>query len=395
MRNNLWRVLLFLAALGAARAPAADIQIGKLGAGKDAVTLAGVNAPGPQGQAFLQTLKSDLERSGWFKVDASGATKVTGSAADAGAGVTVACTFTASGRAFAWSHAGDNARREAHLLADEMVRRLKGCPGIAATRILMVRRAGSNNSDLFMCDADGRNLMQVTHDRVACVGPRWTPDGRNAYYTSYVSGRPCVYRVAVDGGERQLLSGYLGLNTGAVVSPNGVDVALVLSFPGNPEIFLQRLGGSLSRLTRTQLANEASPDWSPDGRQLVYVSDATGKPQLYIMDVASRQSRRATFRGTENVSPSWASDGRIAYSSRREGSYQIALLDPRAGESAGTLTAGPDHQDPSWAPDNRHLVCSRHEAQGWTVCILDTLGDPPVRLFSLSGDWLAPEWSER
>jgi TolB protein len=400
MTNRGWlgvACLLVAGVAGSGTAADDDLRIVVTGtaAAKDAIALTGLQASGPQGRAFLQTLAADLERSGWYKVQAAGAAKVTGTVADAGSGVSAACTFSAAGRAFAWKHAGGDSRQEAHLLADEIVRRLKGCAGIAATRILMVRRTGSNRADLYLCDSDGRNLKQVTHDNVACVGPRWTPDGRHAYYTSYVSGRPCVYRIAVDGGPRELLAGYLGLNTGAAVSPDGRDVALILSFPGNPEVFLMHLGNGMERLTRTRLANEASPAWSPDGRQLAYVSDATGKPHVYIMDVASRQSRRATFRGTENVAPSWGPDGRIAYCSRREGSYQIALLDPRAGESAGTVSSGPDHQDPSWAPDGRHIVCSRREGSGGTVCILDTLGDPPVRSFALSGDWIAPEWSER
>ena len=389
-------------ALFSSRADAvtADTTVQKQGAVKDAINLGGLNATGPQAKVFLRTLMSDLERSGWFTVASAGSTKVTGSVTDAGASVQTASAVTWPGGSFQWSRGPGtvDARREAHVFADEIVSKIKGVKGIASTRIIMVRRAG-NAAELFVCDADGQNMKQVTHDNVLCVGPRWTPDGRGAYYTSYLNGRPCAYRISTETAAKQMLSGYLGLNAGPVVSPrNGAEVALILSFPGNPELFLIHLGdGALTRLTRTHNASEASPCWSPDGSQIAYVSDETGRAQVYIMDVASKKSRRATVTyGTENLSPNWSSDGRqIAYTSRRGGGYQIGVLDPAKGEARDTLTSGAPHEDPSWAPDNRHLVCSRRDASGSFICVIDSLGDPEIRLFSLSGDWITPDWSQR
>ncbi|MBM4164768.1 MAG: Tol-Pal system protein TolB, partial [Lentisphaerae bacterium] len=50
----------------------ADIVVRGAGAGKDAVSLAGLAAAGETGSLFVQTLRSDLERSGWFKIDPAG-----------------------------------------------------------------------------------------------------------------------------------------------------------------------------------------------------------------------------------------------------------------------------------------------------------------------------------
>ena len=391
-------VVSFAAPLFSAAA-SADISITAKAATKDAINLGGLNASGLQGRLFLKTLMADLERSGWFQVTTSGSTKVVGSVTDAGNSVQTACTVSWAAGSFQWTHGPDkDARREAHLLADEIVSKLKGVKGIASTRIIMVRRAGSA-AELYVCDSDGQNMMQITHDNVLCVGPRWTPDGHGAYYTSYLNGRPCAYRISAETAAKQLLSGYLGLNADPVVSPrNGSEVAIVLSFPGNPELFLIHLGdGALTRLTRTHNAAEASPAWSPDGSQLAYVSDETGRAQVYIMDVASKKSRRATVTyGTENLSPNWSPDGKlIAYTSRRGAPYQIGVLDPAKGEMHDLLTSGPVHEDPSWAPDSRHLVCSRRDGSGSSICIVDSLGDPEIRLFSLTGDWIMPDWSQR
>jgi TolB protein len=377
-----------------------DIRIAGQAATKDAINLSGLAAAGPQGKVFLRTLMADLERSGWFKVEMTGSTKVTGTITDAGASVQSACAVSWTGGSFPWSRGpgAADARREAHVFADEIVSRIKGVKGIACTRIILVRRAGTA-AELYMCDADGQNMMQITHDNALCVGPRWTPDGRSAYYTSYVNGRPCAYRISTETAVKKMLSGYLGLNAGPVVSPkNGADVALILSFPGNPELFLLHLGdGALKRLTRTHKFSEASPCWSPDGREIAYVSDESGRAQIYIMDPATLRSRRATVTyGSENLSPSWSPDGKlIAYTSRRGGVYQVGVLDPARGEVRDALTSGAPHEDPSWAPDNRHLVCARRDGNASSIWIIDTLGDPEIRLFSLSGEWITPDWSQR
>ncbi|MDD2460396.1 MAG: hypothetical protein PHT98_04850, partial [Kiritimatiellae bacterium] len=265
------------------------ISVVKKGADKNTVSLAGVRAPGPYGQIFVKTLARDLELSGWFKVAPSGAVVVKGSVADAGSGIQSGCRVEWPGKAFNWARASlgqAEVRRQAHQLADEMVKLIAGETGIAQTRIVFVNRRGRNNADLYVCDADGQNVMQITHDNVAAVGPRWAPNGRDIYYTSFLKGYPAVYRM-VAGTERKALAAFKGLNTGAAISPDGSRAALILSYQGNPELYVLTLsGGNLTRLTQTPHGSEASPCWSPDGRSIVYVSDIDRTPQLYLADVA-------------------------------------------------------------------------------------------------------------
>ena len=371
------------------------ISVVKKGAEKDTVSLAGLKASGPNGQLFVRTLTRDLELSGWFKLAAAGAVRVNGTVADAGAGVQSGCRVEWPGKAFNWSKVSmgqSDVRRQAHQLADEMVRLIAGETGFAQARLVFVNRRGRNNADLYVCDADGLGMMQVTRDNVAAVGPRWAPNGRDIYYTSFLKGYPAVYRMGA-GSERKALASFKGLNTGAAISPDGARAAIILSYQGNPELYVLSLaGGQLTRLTQTPHGSEASPCWSPDGRSIVYVSDVAKAPQLYIVDVASRQSRRLTYKGSENVNPDWSRKGRIVYATRRGGGYQIATIDPRAGEGSCELVTPPgDYEHPSWAPDSRHIACSSRSS----LYILDTLGDPAVRLINIPGNWMSPDWSER
>ena len=372
------------------------ISVVKKGADKDPVSLGGLKAGGPNGQLFVRTLARDLELSGWFKVAASGAVNVSGTVAETGAGIQSGCRVSWPGKAFSWNKVSmgqAEIRRQAHALADEMVRLIAGETGIAQSRIVFVNRRGRNNADLYLCDADGLGMMQITHDSVAVVGPRWAPGARDIYYTSFLKGYPAVYRVAAAGGQRTSLAAFKGLNTGAAISPDGSRAAIILSYQGNPELYILALAsGQLARLTQTPGAAEASPCWSPDGRSIVYVSDPARSPQLYLVDVATRRSRRLTYKGSENVNPDWNKKGIIVYATKRGGGYQIATVDPRSGEGSCELLTPPgDYEHPSWAPDSRHVVCSSRSS----LYLLDTLGDPAVRLINIPGNWMSPDWSDR
>jgi len=274
-----------------------------------------------------------------------------------------------------------------------MVKDIRGETGIATSRITFVNRKGSNNAELYVCDADGQGMMQITQDKVAIVGPRWSSNKKDILYTSFIKGYPTVLLHTVGGG-RSTIANFKGLNTGGAVSPDGKRVALILSFEGNPELYIMDYTTSrISRMTNTPHGVEASPCWSPDGRSIVYVSDVARSPQLYLLDVASKTSRRITYKGSENVNPSWSADGKIAYATRRGGGYQIAVMDAGSKDDSAskvlTTNVPANCQHPSWAPNSRHIICS----DGATLHILDTLGDPAVRLINTPGNWISPDWS--
>jgi len=375
------------------------ITVRKSGANKAAVSLTALKADGVYGRLFVQTLQNDLKLSGWFEVlpsGRSGSITVQGVVTDAGGGVQSNLRVTWPGKAFNWARnsAGrQEVRNQAHKLADEMVRLIAGEVGIASTKIVFVNRRGANNADIYMCDADGGSMMQLTRDNTAAVGPRWAPNGRDIFYTNFVKGYPTICRLINLGRSRRMLAPFKGLNTGAAVSPDGGRIALILSYQGNPELYIMEVAsGRLSRMTKTAHGVEASPCWSPDGRSIVYVSDVSRRPNLYLVDVASRQSRRLTFRNTENVNPDWSAKGGIVYATKGGGGWQIAVMDPARGESSMTyVTKDGGYEHPSWAANGRHIVCNRAS----TLYILDTMGDPSVRLINIAGNWMSPDWSER
>ena len=398
-----WTAVVALAMCAAHGTRAADVVVKKPGAMKTALDLGGLRTSGaPSGPLFLRTLENDLLRSGWFSMAAPGrgVFSVAGTATANGGRLAVTCEVrnTATGRRHLdkrFEEGGDEAARLAHVVADEIVWAVKRRKGIASTRVVMIgSRAGQK--DIYMCDSDGGNFLRITRSGAVCLSPNWSPDTERIYYTSFHGGFPDVYMIDLRTYQRQRVAGNPGLNAGACISPDGSTMALTLSKDGNPELYVQSLrSGRLTRLTSTRHAAEASPSWSPDGRSIVFVSDTSGSPQLYVMQRDGGRQSRLTLRGQENVAPDWGADGRIAYSSRRGGRYQICVMDPEDRGEVQLTTGGVDFEDPSWAPDGRHIVCSRTSGYRADLYILDTLGDAPLRLTTVEGDWYSPAWSQK
>ena len=394
-------LLLFLLLAGTC----ADAQITiKKGAGqKSSIDLSGMTVTADQpAQVLRQTLESDLVHSGWFAKAPAGQGEfaVTGSSSLDGDTVEAECTVTGRGtqRNYlnrSYKKDATAARRLAHQIADEIVEAVTGHKGMASGRMALVgNRTGKK--ELYLCDADGRGLIQLTHDNSVSIGPGWSPDGRQLVYTSYLKGFPDTYMIELASGNRKRIANYPGLNTGAAISPDGRDAVIVLSKDGNPELYVKSLsGGGLTRLTETKKAGEASPCWSPDGRQIVYVSDQSGEPQLYIISRDGGQARRLTSRGYQNVAPDWGANGLIAYASLLGGRWGVNVIDPASLESKQVSPGDADYEDPSWAQDGRHIACGRAQQYKSRIYLLDASPnpDPPLALTEYPGDWYSPAWS--
>lgn len=146
----------------------------------------------------------------------------------------------------------------------------------------------SGTFDIWLMDADGTQLTQLTSGSGNESEPVWTPDGQRIVFTSNVDGQTQIASVGVDGGDLRQLTATTDGNVSPAVSPDGRIVAFASARAGNYEIYETGIDGSdVRRITATP-QRELAPHFFSNG-DLLYASDRPkGGTQIIRQSGASR-----------------------------------------------------------------------------------------------------------
>lgn len=254
------------------------------------------------------------------------------------------------------AYPGGTTRTQAHALADDVVQAITGRKGLRGTKIVFkVQRA--RTSEIYACDFDGSNPVQLTSDNNIVAAPAWKSGSRSIYYTSYRAGNADIYQQDLNTGARTAIVRFSGSNISPSPSADGSKLAMILSKAGSPDLWISdSSGGSLKRLTSTP-ADESSPCWSPDGSTLCVVSRESGYPLLYTIPASGGTLRKLTTGNVRNTTePDWSPDGKwIAFTRQRGETFDICIVSATGGD-AKVITEG---EDPSWSPNSRTLIFTR------------------------------------
>jgi len=288
------------------------------------------------------------------------------------------------------SYSGASVRRQAHAFVDDFLTAL-GRKGLGATKIAFKRDTGVN-SEIAIADFDGFGAQTVTSDNAIVISPSWIPGRLGLCYTSYRNGAPDIYEHDLSSGRRVPVAHYPGSNLSPAVSPNGRQVAMILSKSGTVDLYVGDLdGGNLKRLTKSR-EDESSPCWSPDGKWICFAGKYSERRALWKISASGGEPVRISTGGTPNPSePDWSPDGKwIAFTSQRGGGFDICVVKPEGG-AAIVLTEG---EDPSWGPNSRTLVYARRAGNGKSLSMLDVPTKQTKTVSRISGKNSQPSWAK-
>ncbi|MCB9134243.1 MAG: serine/threonine-protein kinase [Anaerolineales bacterium] len=231
---------------------------------------------------------------------------------------------------------------------------------------------GAGNPQLFIINADGTDLHQLTNIPEGACQPDWSVNDQIIFIS------PCTE-------ERD---DYPGANLW-LINPDGTD---------------------LEQLTFDALGNY-DPKWSPDGAQIVYTSVRSGYPQIHLLTLADGTDQQLTDRasqGFRNVQPSFSPDGsQITFISARDGPIQVWIMNVDGSDQTRFSRSG-DLKDvwPVFSGDGQALIFTQRQLNGGIprivvapladdgnteIILIDNLIPRRAAVVSPDGQWLAFE----
>jgi TolB protein len=178
-------------------------------------------------------------------------------------------------------------------------------------RIAHTLHHSGEKDDVYVMDANGTNVHQLTDTPVRDWFPHWSPDGTALAYAHDYE----LWLMRPDGTEkRRLIEGF---SRGIAWSPDGRMIAFERGSSAddpqaysNMDIWVVNADGSNPRnLTRSPGVGDYRPSWSPDSAGIVFESvrpeDGSYIYQIWIVDVATGEMTQLTRDGN-NMTPCWA-----------------------------------------------------------------------------------------
>lgn len=230
-----------------------------------------------------------------------------------------------------------------------------------------VDSTGNAHPDLYVINADGTGLTQLTHDGLS-QAPRWSPDGTKLIFArqSTVTGQTVVTEMRADGtGQKKALTSDFWSSFADSYTPDGNKINFDSQMGGlvSAEWIMNADGSSMKQLTAAPLEGGVS-DVSPDGKHIVFNSHDNSPlfPAIFVMNLDGGDLQQLTFPPDQQVDlgPVYSPDGmKIVFASSRidPGSLDLFVMNAdgsnitaiATGLTVGGCPSG-NCVEPGWGP---------------------------------------------
>lgn len=230
------------------------------------------------------------------------------------------------------------------------------------------RIAYSGGGSIYIMDADGANPTKLEMSVTASL-PAWSPDGLKLVFADPNPVSGALYIVNADGTGLENLTEAGSFGWDPAWSPTGDKIAFESYLNGTRGIYLINPDGTeIERLSDGYAAS-----WSPDGSRIAFTSNSN---QIHVMNADGSEERALTHHG--GYLPSWSPDGtKIAfttnyaiigsseiYSMNVDGTGQANLSQSTSLDEEADWQALPTDTDGDGIPDDKDVETTQEAISG-------------------------------
>ncbi|UJX39597.1 TolB family protein [Desulfovibrio sp. JY] len=274
----------------------------------------------------------------------------------------------------------------------ELMAALTGQGGFFNSQIAFVKPSSGKGTDIWTVRPTGRGLTRVTHynELGMAESPSWSFDGRRIAFT-LIGSRSHYLGVWSGGGKPQVYT----LPSTNVVSPRFLpsgQIAVSLRVHGKADIYLLNANHQPGRVLAGGPGINVSPSFDASGRLMAFVNDQAGNPNIYLQDVGGGSPRRITTSGY-NTNPSISPDGKlIAFTKQLGGGQKVFVHDMTTGQETQVTSGGGSDENPSFSPDGYFIVFSSTRSGQKKLYVTTRHGTPPIKIPTGDGVAQMPCW---
>jgi Tol biopolymer transport system component len=223
----------------------------------------------------------------------------------------------------------------------------------------------NGNWDVFLIQADGNGLRQITQSTANETEPYWHPKTNTFVYATDASGERRIHEYDFETGKTRAITIDQGKHSSPVWSPQGTHIAFLIQegetwkvvakatsdstlqvlyngtiYPGRPTwspagegvmysvavdsvetLHLAGLDGQISSTFVTGFNSMGNAVISPDGKYIAFdahsediLDSGDGKWEIYTMNIETKEITRLTQNDRDDWGPRWSADGtRISF----------------------------------------------------------------------------------
>jgi Tol biopolymer transport system component len=212
--------------------------------------------------------------------------------------------------------------------------------------------------DLFVMNADGTDIVQLTDDPGSDLEPAWSPDGELYAFVDEIEGNKEIVITDADDFDPVNVTRDPALDYSPAWSPDGSTIAFYSTYreeiqepdpddPADANLFTTSTDGTDLRQITSGVDEDVDPAWSPTG-EWIYFSRAYSQWDLYrVHPDGSHLEQLTSTPKVDEEQVRLLEDGTIALVVSERGDSRIALL---TDSGIVPVTDGPSDRSVSVVP---------------------------------------------